>query len=76
MHSVEEHDGTHFLTMELVEGRALDRLIPKEGMAAGPLLEIAVPLADAIATAHERGIVHHDLKPANIMVSAGNRVKA
>ena len=75
VHSVEEHAGTHFLTMELVEGRALDRLIPKEGMAPGPLLEIAVPLADAIAAAHECSIVHRDLKPTNIMVSAGNRVK-
>jgi TolB-like protein/tetratricopeptide (TPR) repeat protein len=75
IYSVEEADGIHFLTMELVEGEALDRLIPEDGLEVGKLYEIAIPLAEAIAAAHERGIVHRDLKPANVMVGSGGRVK-
>jgi eukaryotic-like serine/threonine-protein kinase len=75
IYSVEEHEGLHFLTMELVQGRTLDGLIPPEGLPLRRLLEIAVPLAEALEAAHERGIVHRDLKPANVMVSEAGRIK-
>src|SRR5437868_2867957 len=75
IHSVEECDGIHFLTMQLVEGVTLDRLIPQGGLPFEQILEIASTLGDALAAAHERGIVHRDLKPANVMVSNEGRVK-
>ena len=75
VHSVEEVDGTHFLTMQLVEGRSLDRAVPPEGLPAERIVEIAIALADALAAAHDRGIVHRDLKPANIMLTHDGRVK-
>jgi TolB-like protein/Tfp pilus assembly protein PilF len=75
IYSVEEHEGLHFLTMELVQGRTLGSVIPQEGLPLRRLLEIAVPLAEALEAAHERGIVHRDLKPANVMVSHADRVK-
>ncbi len=75
LYSVEEHEGTHFLTMELVHGRTLGSLIPPDGLPLYRLLEIAVPLAEALEAAHERGIVHRDLKPENVMVSQNGRVK-
>lgn len=75
IHSVEEADGVHFLTMQLVEGQPLDRLIPVGGLPVGRIVEIASALADALAAAHEKGIVHRDLKPANVMVSNEGRVK-
>ena len=65
----------HFITMELVEGKTLDRLIPKGGMKLGEFFEHAVPLADAISAAHEKGITHRDLKPANIIVGDDGRLK-
>src|SRR5262245_30725555 len=68
VHSVEDVDGVHFLTMELVGGRSLDRGLPSGGYPLPPLLEISIPLADALAAAHDRGIVHRDLKPANVML--------
>ena len=75
IHSVEE-DGDHrFLTMELVEGRPLDQVIPPGGLPLRDLLRYAIPLVDAVAAAHARGIVHRDLKPANVMVSADGRIK-
>src|ERR1039458_5913616 len=74
-YTVEECDGVHFLTMQLVEGRPLDRLIPAGGLPLEQIVEIASALGDALAAAHEKGIVHRDLKPANIMVSNEGRVK-
>lgn len=73
--SVEESDGVHFLTMELVEGQTLDRRIPNGGLPVNQIIEIAGALADALAAAHEKGIVHRDLKPANVMVAEDGRVK-
>ena len=73
--SVEEAESVHFLTMELVEGQALDRLIPAGGPPVEQIVVIAEALADALAAAHEKGIVHRDLKPANVMVSNEGRVK-
>ncbi len=73
--SVEEADGVHFLTMELVEGQALDSVIPEGGLPIARIVEIAGALAEALAAAHDRGIVHRDLKPANVMVSDEGRVK-
>jgi serine/threonine protein kinase len=75
IYSVEESGGTHFLTMELVDGQSLDRLIPARGFEVAQVVEIAGALADALAAAHEKGIVHRDLKPANVMLTADGRVK-
>ncbi|MEE8526888.1 MAG: serine/threonine-protein kinase, partial [Thermoanaerobaculia bacterium] len=73
--SVEEEDGVHFHTMELVEGDTLAKIIPSVGLNLDRIFEIAVPLADALAAAHEQGIVHRDLKPGNIMINRQGRVK-
>jgi TolB-like protein/Flp pilus assembly protein TadD len=75
VHSVEEADGVHFLTMQLVEGQPLDKLIPEAGMPVERLLTIATALADALAAAHEKGIVHRDLKPANVVVGESGSLK-
>jgi serine/threonine protein kinase len=76
IYSVEEADGVHFLTMELVEGHSLKRYITEGGMPVEQIVEIARALGEALAAAHEKGIMHRDLKPANVMVTADGRVKA
>ncbi len=74
--SVEETEGVHFLTMERVVGRSIDELLPEGGFALDRFLALAIPIADAMASAHEQGIIHRDLKPANVMVTEdGERVK-
>ncbi len=75
LHSIEETEGVHFLTMELVEGTTLSERIPPHGMDLSELFGLAIPLAGALAAAHERNITHRDLKPDNVMVDAGGRVK-
>jgi len=73
--SIEEDAGVRFLTMELVEGRALDRLVSPGGLPPMKVLDLAIPLADALVAAHGKGVVHRDLKPANVMVTDDGRVK-
>jgi serine/threonine protein kinase/Tol biopolymer transport system component len=75
IYSVEEHESTAFLTLELVEGQTLATLIPPPGLALRRLLALAIPIADAVGAAHHRGITHRDLKPSNVMVSDEGRVK-
>src|SRR5262249_41056661 len=75
IHSVEETASVHFLTMELVEGRTLAELIPKAGLPLDRFLALAIPLAEALAAAHEKGITHRDLKPGNVMVDGQGRLK-
>jgi serine/threonine protein kinase len=75
IYSTEEAGGIRFLAMELVDGKTLDRLIPAGGCPISQLLEIAIPLCDAMAAAHEKHLTHRDLKPANVMVSDDGRVK-
>ena len=75
VHSVEEADGVHFITMELVVGRTLAAMLPKNGFCLSELLGIAIPLADAVSSAHRTGITHRDLKPDNIMVDGEGRLR-
>ena len=75
IYSVEEADGVPFLTLELVEGRTLDALIPPGGLPLDRILAYAIPLADAVGAAHQRGITHRDLKPGNVMIGDDGRVK-
>ena len=73
--STEEADGVRFMTMELVEGRTLDQLIPRGGVSLAQFFDIAIALADALSAAHRKHLTHRDLKPANVMVSDDGRVK-
>ena len=61
--------------MELVEGQSLADVIPSSGFPLDRFFELAIPVADALAAAHSRGVVHRDLKTANIMVNREGRPK-
>jgi serine/threonine protein kinase len=73
--SVEEIDDLRFLTMELVEGRTLDQMIPGNGFEAERFFDLATPLAEAMSAAHDKSVIHRDLKPSNVMVDDDGRVK-
>jgi TolB-like protein/Tfp pilus assembly protein PilF len=73
--SIEEHDGVPFMTMELIEGCALDKGIPGSGLSLARFFDIAIALADALSAAHRKHIIHRDLKPANVMVTDDGNVK-
>lgn len=66
-----QRDGTWFLTMELVQGMSLNRLLEQTGaLRVADACEIARQAALALHHAHERGLVHRDVKPGNVMVGA------
>jgi Tfp pilus assembly protein PilF len=61
--------------MEYIEGRPLDSLIPPEGLAADELMRYATQITEGIQHAHERDIIHRDLKASNIMITPEGRAK-
>lgn len=75
VYSVEESDGVHFITMELVEGQTLDAAIPGHGLSIPGAISLGIGLADALSAAHREGVIHRDLKPSNVMITADGRVK-
>lgn len=70
-----EADGFRFLTMELIEGHALaDRHEPATPMEEAAVVDVALALCDGVAAAHDAGILHLDLKPANVMIADDGRI--
>jgi eukaryotic-like serine/threonine-protein kinase len=62
-------EGRDYICFEHIQGQRLDALLGDGGLSLERLLELALPLAEALAYAHGKGVLHRDLKPANIMVS-------
>lgn len=75
IHDVGEWNGWHFIVMELLEGWTLKELMSREPLAIEQVLEYGTEIAQALEAAHARGIVHRDVKPANIFVNAQEQVK-
>jgi len=75
IYAIEDVGGKTFLVMEFVDGTMLSDFIPLKGLNLEHFFSCAVPLADALSAAHERGVVHRDLKPTNIMVTADGTMK-
>ena len=70
-----EHDGLAYLAMELLEGTDLRSRLQKEAIPAAEAVEIARQVAEGLAYAHARGIVHRDIKPGNIMLNGDGQAK-
>jgi serine/threonine protein kinase len=75
LYSVEEVEGCHFITLEYVEGKSLAEMIPKAGLEVRVFLEWFICIADALAHSHEKGIIHRDIKPGNIMITSDGAPK-
>ena len=75
VYSIDQHDGQHFIAMELLEGQTLSERIRLGAFDIPQLLEIAIQISDALESAHAKGIVHRDIKPANIFINARGQAK-
>src|SRR5260370_42655609 len=75
IHQVGETGNDFYVVMELIEGRLLSDLITAKGLSMEIVTRYGTQIADALAHAHDRGIVHRDLKGSNVMVTPEGRVK-
>ena len=74
--AIEEHERQHFIVMELLEGQTLAQMMTgRPPFDLETVLAVGIQIADALESAHARGIVHRDIKPANVFVNARGQVK-
>ena len=75
VHDVGEFQGRPFLVMEFLEGQSLRDRIAGEPLPIAELMDLAVQICDALKAAHAKEIVHRDIKPGNIFITAGGQIK-
>jgi len=75
VHGFEEQDGHSFIVMPFIEGETLFTLLQNQAFPKERTTQIAIQIASALAEAHAHGIIHRDVKPKNIVVSAQDQVK-
>lgn len=75
VHAIEELDGESFIVMEYVAGRELGALVESRELTFDKSIAIALRIASGLKAAHDRGVVHRDIKSANIMVTSDGHVK-
>ena len=75
LHDIANDNGIDYLVMEYVPGKSLDKLIPSKGLLLAEALNYAQQIAQGLAAAHVAGIVHRDMKPANVIVTLEGQAK-
>jgi non-specific serine/threonine protein kinase len=75
IHAIEQHERRHFIVMELLEGVSLAQKMSRQPMEMDKLLPLAIQMADALESAHAKGIVHRDIKPANLFLTDRGQLK-
>ena len=75
IHEVGAFDGQPYIVMEYVEGQRLSELIPPGGQPTESVVRYGIQIADALAHAHQHGVIHRDLKSTNVVVTPEGRAK-
>src|SRR5258708_23287364 len=75
IYEISEHEGQPFIAMELLEGEPLSARMLARPLTNDQLLDVAIQVADALGAAHRNGIIHRDVKPANMFITTHGRAK-
>jgi len=75
IYGLDASDGVHFLVLELIEGETLEQRLRKGAIPVPEALDIARQIAEALEAAHDAGIIHRDVKPANVLLTPKGGVK-
>jgi serine/threonine protein kinase/tetratricopeptide (TPR) repeat protein len=75
IYEVDEADGYHFITMELLQGQTLRDRIAAGPMPLGEFVRVGIQIADALSAAHKKNIIHRDIKPANVFLNERSEAK-
>ncbi len=75
IYDIGEHEGQHFIAMELLEGETLKQRMVGKRLAVDEVLAVALEVADGLEAAHAKGIIHRDIKPANIFITRRGQAK-
>jgi serine/threonine protein kinase len=75
IYAIEEHEGSYFIAMELLEGETLSSVIARGPLEITDVLNFSIQITEALEAAHARGIVHRDIKPANIFITERKQAK-
>jgi serine/threonine-protein kinase len=75
VYEIDECDGQPFIAMEMLTGHTVKQRLAQSSFEVAEVIDVAIQVADALAAAHDKGIVHRDVKPANIFITDRRQVK-
>ena len=75
IHDIDEHDGRYFIVMEALEGQSLAALLSAKRLKPETVIDLSIEVAEALGAAHAKGIIHRDIKTANIFVTESGHAK-
>ncbi|HKW01542.1 MAG TPA: protein kinase [Vicinamibacterales bacterium] len=75
VYEVDEADGMTFIAMELIRGERLKEVLARSGLSSSRAIQLAVEIAEALGKAHDKGIVHRDLTPSNVVITEDGHAK-